>query len=390
VIRVLRVITRLNIGGPAIQAIALSDRLTARGFETMLVHGRLGAAEGDMQDLVPASVRALAVPALRRPVAPAADAAALAQIVRVVREFEPHVVHTHMAKAGAVGRLAAAIHHRTNGRRRRLAVVHTYHGHVLEGYFSPVATRMAVGVERRLARLTDRLVAISPTIRRELLEEQRIGTPGQYRVVPLGFDLRALASIGDRERAAARAALNVPAGAHVVTTVGRLTAIKEHRLFLEAAAAIAARDRDALFLIAGDGELRSALEQLARALGIGDRVRFLGWRRDLATIYGASDLFLLTSRNEGTPVALIESLAAGVPAVSTDVGGVRDVIGGDELGLLAPFGDVAAIADRVGSLLPDPDRRRVMGAAGRRASLARYSIDRLLDDIEALYREALA
>ena len=387
--RVARIITRLNIGGPSIQAAALSERLTSRGIDTLLIHGRLGEGEGDMRYLLSdgrVDVRQLT--ALGRPVAPAHDLIALAQVYRALCRFRPSIVHTHMAKAGSVGRLAALAYNRTAGRGARARVVHTYHGHVLEGYFSPAVTRLFIGAERQLARATDAIVAISPQIQRELVEEYRIGRPEQYRVIPLGFDLSALAAVTDADRRAARTALGIPADAHVVTTVGRLTAIKQHRLFLDAAARIASTHPRALFLIAGDGELRGELERTARDLGIDDRTRFLGWRRDLTAIYGATDVFLLTSRNEGTPVALIESLAAAVPGVSTDVGGVRDVIG-DGIGLLAPFGDAAALATAVRSLLDDPDRRRLMGGAGRERVVARYGIERLVDDVERLYRDLL-
>ena len=265
--------------------------------------------------------------------------------------------------------------------------MHTYHGHVLEGYFSPARTRMFLAVERALARITDRIVAISPRIRDELAGEQRIGRPDQYRIIPLGFDLRALAAIDARARAAARAALAIPPDAHVITTVGRLTAIKQHALFLEAARLIAASDPLAVFVIAGDGELRADLERLARDLALDRRTRFLGWRRDLETVYGASDVFLLTSRNEGTPVALIESLAAGTPGVSTDVGGVRDVNNGTGSVLVAPFGDASALAAHVLALLDDPARRAALGERGRHSVLARYHIDRLVGDVDALYRE---
>jgi glycosyltransferase involved in cell wall biosynthesis len=175
-----------------------------------------------------------------------------------------------------------------------------------------------------------------------------------------------------------------------VTTVGRLTAIKQHSLFLDAAALVSVAAPKTEFLVVGDGELRAPLEAQARALGIAERVRFLGWRRDLATIYGATDIFLLTSRNEGTPVALIESLAAGVPGVSTEVGGIRDVITGDEVGLVAPFGDARALAEQVLALAADAARRRRMGEAGRRSVTARFSLDRLVDDVDALYRRLLA
>ena len=386
-IRILRVITRLNVGGPSIQAIELSSRLGARGHRTRLVFGRKGDSEGDMRYLLPAGTETREIPSLQRAIDPAADAQALARLLATMREFRPHIVHTHMAKAGTVGRIAAAIYNRTAGRNARARVVHTYHGHVLEGYFSPAKTRVFLGIERALSRITDRLVAISPEIRTELLDEQRIGRADQYRVIPLGFELGPFAAIGAAARLAARAELGIPDGARVVSTVGRLTAIKDHQTFLETARLVAGHDPAAMFLVAGDGELRSPLEEAARARGLGDRVRFLGWRRDLTAIYGATDVFLLTSRNEGTPVAIIEALAAGVPAVSTDVGGVRDVIEEGVSGLLAPAGDASALADHVTSLLQAPGRRRDMGERGRTAVVGRYQVDRLVSDVEALYRE---
>jgi glycosyltransferase involved in cell wall biosynthesis len=389
-VRILRVITRLNIGGPSIQAVELSSRLDTRGYRTRLVFGRLGDGEGDMRYLLPPATDARQIDALRRPIAPLADAQAFARLLAIMRAYRPQIVHTHMAKAGTIGRLAAAAYNRTAGRGARARVVHTYHGHVLEGYFSPAKTRVFLSVERMLARLTDGLVAISPEIRTELLDEQRIGRPEQYRVIPLGFELGEFSAIDDRARLAAREQLGIPPTSHVVSTVGRLTAIKDHRLFLDAARLVAGGDPASLFLIVGDGELRHSLEQAARASGIADRTRFLGWRRDLATIYGATDVFLLTSRNEGTPVALIEALAAGVPGVSTDVGGVRDVIEEGVSGLLAPPGDAQTLASHVASLLQDPARRRGMAERRRAAVVNRYHIDRLVSDVEALYRELRA
>jgi glycosyltransferase involved in cell wall biosynthesis len=396
-VRVLRLITRLNIGGPSIQAIALSERLTARGFTTRLVHGSLGEGEGDMRYLLPPAVSPAVeyLPALRRELSPANDYAAFARVLAILRDFRPQIVHTHMAKAGAIGRAAAVMYNRSVAQGDRAHVVHTYHGHVLEGYFGSTKTALFVGIERLLARSTDRIVAISPAIRDELLHEHRIGRAGQYRVVPLGFNLSALAAIDDDARAAARDSLGIAASAHVVSTVGRLTAIKQHHLFLETARLVANQDPAALFLIVGDGELRAELEQTARDFGLADRVRFLGWRRDLPIIYGASDVFLLTSRNEGTPVALIESLAAGVPGVSTDVGGVRDVISpanidaSNVLGAVAPYDDAAGLAREVTALIGDADRRRAMGKRGRESVVARYGVDRLVADIDALYRELL-
>jgi len=385
-VRVLRLITRLNIGGPSIQAITLSDRLTSRGFTTRLLHGSLGEGEGDMRYLLPPAADVEQVPELRRELSPKDDYAAFSRVLAILRDFRPQIVHTHMAKAGAIGRAAAAVYNRFAAHGERARIVHTYHGHVLEGYFSPAKTAIFVGIERQLARVTDRIVAISPAIRDELRDLHHIGRADQYRIVPLGFDLSSMTAVDDRARAAARQTLDVPASAHVVSTVGRLTAIKQHHLFLETARLVADGDPAAMFLIAGDGELRAPLEQTARDFGLAGRVRFLGWRRDLATIYGASDVFLLTSRNEGTPVALIESLAAGVPGVSTDVGGVRDVID-ETTGALAPFDDAAGLASAIARLFADPASRKTMGERGRASVVARYGLDRLVDDIERLYRE---
>jgi glycosyltransferase involved in cell wall biosynthesis len=265
--------------------------------------------------------------------------------------------------------------------------VHTYHGHVLEGYFGRASSAAIIRAERALARVTDAIVAIAPRIQRDLVEQYGIGRESQYRVIPLGFDLEPFAAVDDDVRAAARRTLDIAPDVPVVTTVGRLTAIKQHQVFLEVARQVAAVHPDAVFLIAGDGELRDTLQSAAGTLGIARQVRFLGWRRDLAPIYGATDVFLLTSRNEGTPVALIEAMAAGTPGVSTDVGGVRDVITGPDLGLVVPAGDVDALARATLALVGDADGRREAGRRARAAVLGRYGLDRLVRDIERLYRD---
>lgn len=388
--RVARVITRLNIGGPSIQAARLTTALEPYGFTTTLWHGRLGDGEGDMSYLLPATADARYVATLCRPLSPIDDLRTLFLLYGDFRRSAPRIVHTHMAKAGLLARLAAAGYNLTRGSAPRARIVHTYHGHVLDGYFSPFATKVFITLERMLATLSDRIIAISPAIQSDLLETYRIGRPSQYRVVPLGFDLSPFAAIDATTRASARRELNLPPDAAVVGTVGRLTAIKQHTLFLDTIKRVAASHPNVVALIAGDGELRNELIRHAESLGLIDRVRMLGWRRDLATIYAATDVFLLTSRNEGTPVALIEAMASGVPGVSTDVGGVKDVIGGDDSGRTAPFGDADGLAAAIHDLLADPAQRAATGAAARARVLARYDIARLVDDIAALYRELLA
>lgn len=388
-VRIARIITRLNIGGPSIQATRLTGALEDHGFHTRLLHGRLGDGEGDMSYLIPAGADTVYLPRLQRQLSPIDDIRTVFALYAQFRRLRPAIVHTHMAKAGMLGRLAAAAYNLTRGAAPRARVVHTYHGHVLDGYFSPLMTRVFITLERALAGLSDAIIAISPAIRDELLNTYRVGREHQYRVVPLGFDLAPFAAVDAAARAEARRALDLPPGVPVISTVGRLTAIKQHGLFLDVIRRTIADHPDAIALIAGDGELRAGLEAHAASLGIAGNVRFLGWRRDLATIYGASDVFLLTSRNEGTPVALIEAMATGVPGVSTDVGGVKDVIGSSEAGLLAPFGDADALAAHVTGLLADPKRRSAMGARARARVLDRYGFERLVADIAALYRDLL-
>jgi len=388
-LRVVRIITRLNIGGPSIQAIGLTSALEPFGFETRLLHGRLGIGEGDMSYLLPATADAASIATLCRPIAPFDDLRSLVRLYRELRTWRPSIVHTHMAKAGLLGRLAAAAYNVTRGSAPRARVVHTYHGHVLEGYFGGFTSRVFIALERLLARTSDALIAISPVIRRELAETYHIGRERQYRVVPLGFDLDGFRAINDADRAAARRALNLPVDVPVVATVGRLTAIKQHELFLDTMARVAKQHPRVIGIVAGDGERRQELQELAATMSIGGHVRWLGWRRDLATIYGATDVFLLTSRNEGTPVAIIEAMASGVAVVSTDVGGVRDVVNADDVGLLAPSGDGAALAAAITTLLADPARRRTMGDRARQRVLARFGFERLVGDIARLYRELL-
>jgi len=384
-----RVITRLNIGGPSIQAARLTTAMAARGFDTRLIHGRLGNGEGDMSYLVAPNADTRYLPALCRELSPFDDVRALISLYREYRRARPSIVHTHMAKAGLLGRVAAAAYNLTRGAAPRARVVHTYHGHVLDGYFGPRLTAFFIALERILARITDTIIAISPEIRTELFEHYRIGKSRQYCVVALGFDLDGFAGIDDGARARARHELGVPDGSLVITTVGRITAIKQHQVFLDAFKLVTERHGDAIALIVGDGELRSQIEAHAAAIGVASQVRFLGWRRDLATIYGATDVFLLTSRNEGTPVALIEAMASGVVGVSTDVGGVKDVIDSPAVGVRVPLGDTAALAAGVESLLADPARRRQMGELARARVLARYGFDRLVNEIAAVYGEML-
>ena len=389
--RVARVITRLNIGGPAVQALDLSRALASRGIETCLIHGRLADGEGDITKWQPVTAtRAAYVDHLVRPVAPLSDLKAFWTIYRTLLEWRPHVIHTHMAKAGALGRLAGLAYNLTPGAGPRARMVHTYHGHVFEGYFTPLATRALVAVERWLARRTCLLIAISPRVLSDLRDRYSIARPQQLALVPLGFDLTRLSSLSADDRAAARARLQIPDAAFVIGTVGRLTAIKNQALFLEAARRLSEKCARYIFLIAGDGELRSTLEAQAAAVGMNGQVRFLGWQRDLESIYAAMDVFMLTSRNEGTPVSLIEAMASGAAAVATDVGGVRDVISCPDSGVLVPSDDPAALVAAVKALAADPARRTAVATCGREAVRQRFDGARLADEIATVYSNMLS
>lgn len=381
-IRVARVIARLNIGGPAQHVIHLTARLPRDRFESVLLAGREAASEGSMHDLAARSgVRPIAVPGLGRRLSPVDDLRSLIFLVRFFRRFRPHIVHTHTAKAGAIGRLAARL-------TRVPLVVHTYHGHVFHGYFSRPMTAGFLAIERTLARSTSRLLTVSDSVKREL-ERYRIGAPGQVAVLPLGLDLGRFLD-AESHAGALRRELGVDDRRPLIGIVARLVPIKRHEDFIAAAARVAARIPEALCLVVGDGERRAELEALVRRHGLEERVRFLGWRRDLDRLYADLDVVVLTSANEGSPVSLIEAMAAGRAVVATAVGGVPDLVEHGVSGLLGPPGDPASTAEAIVTLLGDPERRRAMGEAGRKRVRDAYGVDRLLSDMERLYAELLS
>lgn len=375
-VRVVHVVTRMNIGGPARHLITLLPLLRERGFEPLLVHGMADPDEGE---LLPDGERVSRLPALRRPIDPLADLRALRELRRIVTRLRPRVVHTHMAKAGALGRLAAH-------RARVPVVVHTFHGHVLDGYFPWPVARAFLAAERSLARRTTALVAVSNAVRDELLA-LGIGREEQWHVVPVSLELDGLLGTPP-SRAKARRSLGLPSGGKAVGVVGRLVPIKDHETFFRAAARLLRERDDVTFVVAGDGEHRRALEARAREL-LGDRVRFLGWVHDLAGLYAALDVVVLTSRNEGTPVSLVEAGAAGRPVVASRVGGVPEVVADGKTGILVPPADPAATAAAVRRLLDDPALARAMGEAARASLPSRFSADRLVDDLAALYDRLL-
>jgi glycosyltransferase involved in cell wall biosynthesis len=369
---IVRLVTRLNIGGPARHALLLTRELSAE-FPTLLAAGQPAPDEGELSD-PQVSVRRMP---LTRQVAPARDARALIAVRSLLTQQRPAILHTHMAKAGTVGRIAA----RTI--RPPMRTVHTFHGHVLEGYFNKRVERAFVEVERRLARRTDLLIAVSPEIRDELLD-LGVGRPSQIEVVPIGLDLSAFLAV-DGPSGALRRRLDVAADVPLIGIVGRLVPIKDVATMLAATA----RLPGVHLAVVGDGEDRKALEAEAALLGIADRVHFTGWWHDVAAAMADLDVVVLTSRNEGTPVSLIEALAAGRPVVGTRVGGVPFVVRDGEFGHLVPPQDPTAVADRVRAVLDDPDAARRMGERGRAYVRERFGSERLVDDMRRLYADLL-
>jgi glycosyltransferase involved in cell wall biosynthesis len=326
------------------------------------------------------------LPALGRRVRPWSDLAALVGIYRVLKAHRPDVVHTHTAKAGTLGRLAAALYNAAVPRRERALVVHTFHGHVFEGYFGRVGNLLVRTIERALARISDRIVTISERQRADIVERFRVARPEQVVVVPLGLELDRLLALGE-DGPNLRGELGIGADAFVIGFVGRLVPIKAPEVLLEAFAQVAARISDTHLLVIGDGPLRESVE--ARAAASCGRIHVLGWRHDLERIYQAADVVALTSDNEGTPVALIEAMAAGRAVVATRVGGVPDLVADGETGLLVPARDPGAMADAIAGLAEDPGRRRRLGAAARDRVRRRFGAPRLVAEIAAVYRDGL-
>jgi glycosyltransferase involved in cell wall biosynthesis len=434
-IKVLRIIARLNIGGPATHAILLTRHMQSLGYETLLVTGQVGPEEGDMSYLAEAGrVKPIIIPELGRSVRPIDDLIALFRILRLLFKFRPHVVHTHTAKAGTLGRLAAFIYNSIQNTARRISlsdadnpqsafpnrqckVVHTFHGHVLRDYFSPRRSRFFIAIETIMARCTDAIAVVAESQKDELYGEFGIGRPEQYWVVPLGFDLQPLVKSANHKGQFLASLKLLKKDTRIVGIIGRLTRIKNHRLFLEAARRIinTIGDHRTMFLVVGDGELRGELESLAERMAVSDRVVFTGWIKDLGPIYADLDVLALTSDNEGTPVAVIEAMATGVPVIATDVGGVKELISerttpmqpfgfarqtrkaesrqGEfeicERGILVKRGDAEGLAQGLRYLLEQPDLRRQMGQRGKEYALKHYTKERLEADMSRLYRSLL-
>jgi glycosyltransferase involved in cell wall biosynthesis len=378
-IRIMRIIARLNVGGPAIHVTLLTEKLSAPGYESTLVCGTIDPNEGDMAYYAEAhGVKPVMIPELGRSLHPIRDLKTVWKLYQLMRQIKPDVVHTHTSKAGFVGRVAAWA-------AGTPVIIHTFHGHVFYGYFSQLKTSLFVFLERLAAGMSDTIITLTEGLRRELSEQFRIARKGRITVLPLGLDLEGFAGT-PHKTGAFRAAWNIPDGVPLVGIVGRLVSVKNHPLFLEAAAQVKNQLPAARFAIIGDGEDRAKIEAQVDALGLRESVTFTGWQRDLAPIYSDLDVLVISSTSEGTPVSVIEALSACCPVVATEVGGLPDLLDHGQLGRLVPSGDADALANAItDTLLNPPDV-----SEAQRLMLDRYGIDRLVSDLDSLYRGLLA
>ncbi len=382
-IKVIRIISRLNIGGPAIHTILLTEGLNKDLFETRLVIGRPDRLEGNMLDLAKRKkIEVDFIPQLRREIC-FGDVTVFFSILKLLWRTKPDIVHTHTAKAGTLGRLAALV-------AGVPVKIHTFHGHVFDGYFNPAKARLFIFIEKLLAAFTDKVIVVSESVRDQVSEKLKIFPKNKFIVIKLGLDLKDFLN-NDSLKGTIRKEFNINPGVLLVGIVGRLVPIKNHKMFLKAIRKVvdSMPDRDLKFLIIGDGELRQQLEEEVKRLGLTKYVIFTGWILDIAKVYADLDIVALTSMNEGTPVSLIEAMASAKPVIATSVGGVVDIVSDGKNGLLTKPDDAGCFADAMICLLKDEKKRGELGSSGREFARNTFHKDRLIKEIEDLYHDCL-
>lgn len=371
---VLRIITRLNVGGPSIHTILLSSGLCKERFKTYLVFGKEGKDEGSLKDEAEkTNIELIFIPELQREISPIKDIIALFKLIRIIRRIKPDIVHTHMAKAGMLGRLAAWL----CGVR---IIIHTFHGNIFHSYFSKAKTLFFIFIERLLSIISTKIITLTESQRDEVLKF-KIGNKNKVVIIPLGLSLDKFYS---PKKGLLRKELGI-SEEPLIGTTARLVPIKDIGTFLEGARIVLEEIKDAIFVIAGDGYLREELEKKAQSLGISKSVSFLGFREDLEVFYLDLTCFVLSSLNEGLPVAIIEAQASGIPVVATNVGGVPSLVSSDT-GITVSPKNPQALGEAIKSILKNPEMARKMGEKARENS-KKYTIKRLIKDIERLYEE---
>ncbi len=404
--KILRIIARLNVGGPARHVVWLTKNLNTNGFQSALIAGTVPDGEEDMSYFAAENgVEPIYISALSRELSPK-DIVSLYKIYREIKRQKPDIIHTHTAKAGTVGRIAAFFYKWLTfgtliGRPRAVKVVHTFHGHVFHSYYGATKTRVFLLIEKILARFaTNRIVVITQQQFVEIHEKFGVGKRGQFSIIPLGIDLGSYSNSIDH-RNILRNEIGAADDDIVVGFTGRLTEIKNIPLLIDVAARykLLAVEPKLKFVIIGDGNLRTELESSAAELVRDGTVTFLGNRDDVSQLLPGFDIIALTSKNEGTPLSLIEAMAAGVPLISTAVGGVVDLVGETlehqdgfricERGVTADDLEPKHFLNGLLYLAKDEKLQKRLKENAAAFVNAQYSIDRLTIDIESLYRELM-
>lgn len=402
-IKILRIISRLNIGGPAVHVCLLTNGLNPQRFDSKLITGKISPQEGDMSYLFDAYKRKpIIVPYLQREITFRSDLKAFIQIFKILLREKPDIVHTHTAKAGFSSRFAVMIYNILGG--HNVSMVHTFHGHVFDGYFSAFNSLIFINIERFLASASNAIIAISRTQKKELAEQYRIAPAHKIRTIELGFDLRPF-FFCQREKGKFRKYLGISDDTLLIGIIGRLVPIKNHEMFFKAAASFLEQKPgiSVKFIVVGDGERRAELEAVCRDLRLTDDMNFCGWIKHVPCVYADLDILALTSLNEGTPVSIIEAMAASVPVIATDAGGVQDLLGMQdcesherripkggfavcERGILCQKNDAAGFAEGLKYLSQeDISEKETRVKLARSFVENRFSHKRLFHDIEALY-----
>ena len=384
-IKVLRIINRFNLGGPTFNA-ALLTRYLDDDFETLLIGGVPDEGETDsLHILEKYDVKPIIIPELIRNPNPVSDRKAYRKIKAIIEEFKPDIVHTHASKAGVLGRKAAI----SCGVK---TIVHTYHGHVFHSYFGKFKTHLIKSLERNLAKKSSGIVAISNLQKEELVKKHRICAADKVKVVPLGFDLSSFLQDNSAKRDQVRNDYKIEAGDVAIAIVGRLAPIKNHSFFLKVIEQLLEKGvLNIKVFIVGDGSERELIEKMSNSLNkkFGKKITLTSWIFDTATFNKGMDIICLTSDNEGTPVSLIEAQASGLPVISTDVGGVRDIVLDGESGFITKLGDIETYVEKLRLLVENEKLRVKFAAKGRDFVTSRFNYERLAKDISAYYRELL-
>jgi glycosyltransferase involved in cell wall biosynthesis len=381
--RVLRILNRFNVGGPTYNAVFLS-RFMPDEYKTLLIGGPPEYDEATSEYVAHKyGLKPLILPQMKRAIHPLRDRNAYLEIRKIIRDFKPDIVHTHASKAGAVGRVAAF----SEGVK---TVVHTYHGNVMQGYFSPLTTAFFKGVERELGKRSAALIAISDKQKEELVTQHRIAPAHKVHVIPLGFDLQRFTQNTAELRHQFRLRHQLQETDIAVGIIGRLAPIKQHEVFLRAFALAHRANLHLKAFVIGDGAMRPQLENICKDLNISNAVVFTSWIAEVETVLHALDIIALSSLNEGTPVSLIEASACGKPVVSTRAGGTENAVVHQKTGLLCEVGDAQTFGQHLLTLSAQPDLRASLGAVGRNFVMERYGYQRLTADMHRLYKALLA